>query len=267
MILKCRFALTFVCLFAVFNDSCAGLPLSDLTPHHDVPRETSEREHTTKQNHDVRLQKWQGDDLRAALCPYKNLHWDIDIKCTDSNGLYLSIGHCLTYGDKNGKNKLHEFKCPYFQLEGHLVNDLKIDFSFGSYLVLLFLSATLLVAIVRPYKERYMNIFDTLILGHFTFMSKMQTDNYSKGMGTQLFILNLIPAFALGICLSYVKIYKVYNFRCCGRRGPRARGDNPWPYQSTFEDDIFDNSGTKNKSNMTSSRDIETQPLLTPTAD
>ena len=123
MILKCRFTLRFVCLFAVFYDSCAGLPLSDLTPHHDVPRETSEREHTTKQDHDVRLQKWQGDDLRAALCPYKNLHWDIDIKCTDSNGLYLSIGHCLTYGDKNGKNELHEFKCPYFQLEGHLVND------------------------------------------------------------------------------------------------------------------------------------------------
>ena len=44
----------------------------------------------------------------------------------------------------------------------------KIPFSFGSYLVLIFLSATLLVAIARPYRESYMNSFDTLLLGQLT---------------------------------------------------------------------------------------------------
>jgi hypothetical protein len=72
----------------------------------------------------------------------------------------------------------------------------KIHFSFGSYLVLLFLSATLLIAIARPYKESYMNIFDAIILGHFTFMSKIQTDDYFSGMGTHLSIVSLIPALA-----------------------------------------------------------------------
>ena len=212
--------------------------------------------------------------LLLVLYPFKIIRFCL-FKCR-FNMLHLNAFvdkfHSCYRNGLNGDKDMRSFAGLYFLLRGftflyYPCKLYKIDFSFGSYMVLLFLSATLLVAIVRPYKERYMNIFDTLILGHFTFMSKMQTDNYSKGMGTQLFILNLIPAFALGICLSYVKIYKVYNFRCCRRWGPRARGDNPWPYQSTSEDDIFDNSGTKNKSNMTSSRDIETQPLLTPTAD
>ena len=77
----------------------------------------------------------------------------------------------------------------------------KIHFSLGSYLFLIFLSATLLIAIAKPYKESYRNVFDTLILGHFTFISKIQNDKYYKGMGTQLFIMNFIPAFALGICM------------------------------------------------------------------
>ena len=52
----------------------------------------------------------------------------------------------------------------------------KITFSFGSYLVLIFLSATLLIAIVRPYKESYMNVFDTVILGHFYYVHVQDTN-------------------------------------------------------------------------------------------
>jgi hypothetical protein len=77
----------------------------------------------TKQE-DIRLHIWQGDDLKAALCPENYLHWDVDVKCTDSDGVYLSIGHCLTYHtNKHGRHFLHEYKCPYFQLEGHQVTD------------------------------------------------------------------------------------------------------------------------------------------------
>ena len=57
-------------------------------------------------------------DLRAILCPWHN--WDTDVMCMDIRGVYLSIGHCLTY--ENGKGT-YEFKCPYFQLEGHQVSD------------------------------------------------------------------------------------------------------------------------------------------------
>ena len=110
----------------------------------------------------------------------------------------------------------------------------KIPFSFGSYLVLIFLSATLLVAIARPYKESYMNSFDTLLLGQLTFMSKMLTDDYFDGMGTQIFIGNLIPVFALVVCLLYGKILKGYKFRCthCRRR---KRNDHEIPIMTLIK--------------------------------
>ena len=137
----------------------------------------------------------------------------------------------------------------------------KIHFSFGSYLVLLFLFVTLLIAIARPYKETYMNIFDTIILGHFTFMSKIQTDNYFKGMGTQLYIVCLIPAIALGICLLYVKVYKVYavNFRCCRKWKTKFMRNNL--HQITIDD------ATSGQVNSNSTRSNEIQSLLAPTTD
>ena len=133
----------------------------------------------------------------------------------------------------------------------------KIPFSFDSYLVLIFLSATLLIAIARPYRERYMNVFDTLLLGHFAFVSKIQTDDYFKGMGTQLSIVALIPAFALGICLLYIKIFKVYNFRCCKRWKPRI--GNLMPIEDNAVNYVLKNSDRVRVS--------ATQPLLVPTTD
>ena len=131
----------------------------------------------------------------------------------------------------------------------------KIPFSFGSYLVLIFLTATLLIAIARPYKESYMNIFDTLLLGHLTFISKMYTDDYFKGMGTQLFTVSLIPAFALAICLLYIKVFKVYSFRCCKRCSRNG--------SSQIEDDVVNSM----LENLDREREKEIQPLLTHASD
>jgi hypothetical protein len=129
----------------------------------------------------------------------------------------------------------------------------KIPFSFGSYLVLVFLSATLLIAIARPYKETYMNVFDTLLLGQLTFMSKMHTGDYYDGMGTQIFLVNLIPAVALVVCLFYVKVYKVYKFRCC-RRGARNE-------TSQLEENLINSMLESNIRDRS-----ETQPLLMSTS-
>ena len=130
----------------------------------------------------------------------------------------------------------------------------KIPFSFGSYLVLIFLSATLLIAIARPYKATYMNVFDILILGQLTFASKMLTDDYYDGMGTHLFLINLIPALALVICLFYVKVLKVYNLTRCCRRG--VRNEN-CPLEDDFVNLMLENNGREGS---------ETQPLLTSTS-
>ena len=106
-----------------------------------------------------------------------------------------------------------------------------------------------------------MNVFDTVILGHFTFMSKIQIDNYFNGMGTQLSIVGLIPAFALGICLLYVKVYKVYavNFRYCRKWQAKFMRNNL--HQNTIEDAI---SGQVNSN---SARSNEIQSLLAPSID
>ena len=98
-----------------------------------------------------------------------------------------------------------------------------------------------------------MNVFDTLLFGHITFISKMHTDDYFNGMGTQLFTVSLIPAFALGIYILYIKIFKVYNVRCC-RRCTR-KGD------PQIEEDIV-NSLLENLD-----MERETQPLLTYASD
>ena len=128
----------------------------------------------------------------------------------------------------------------------------KIPFSFGSYLVLIFLTATLLIAIARPYKENYMNIFDTLLLGHLTFLSKIQTDKYFQGLGTQLVILSLVPAFALGICLLYIKVLKEYNFTCC--RVCMKNGNSQIEDTRDIVDSVIEN--------MDRERESVTQPLL-----
>ena len=91
----------------------------------------------------------------------------------------------------------------------------EIPFSFGSYIVLIFLATTLLVAIVRPYKETYMNIFDVLLLGYLTFISQLALQDYFDTAGLQLFSLNLFPVFLLGVFLFYSKIFKACNFKCC----------------------------------------------------
>ncbi len=137
----------------------------------------------------------------------------------------------------------------------------KIHFSFGSYLVLLFLSATLLIAIARPYKESYMNVFDTIILGHFTFVSKILiSDDYFRGMGTQVFIVSLIPALALGICLLYVKVYKVYKFRFCRKWATKFLRNSL--HQIAIEDANSESVSVENSDNT---RWNEIQSLLGPT--
>ena len=108
MIVKRRLALMFICLSAILYNDFTSLPLSNHTTYFAVPPVTSERGNTTKQE-DIRLYNWWDGDLRAALCPDDHMHWDVDIKCTDSNSIYLSIGHCLTYKNRNGENVLYEF--------------------------------------------------------------------------------------------------------------------------------------------------------------
>lgn len=117
---------------------------------------------------------------------------------------------------------------------------------------MIFLSATLLIAIAKPYKESYMNVFDTILLGQLTFMSKMHTSDYYDGMGTQIFLVNLIPAIALVVCLLYAKVIKVYKFRCCRRCVKNSQTEDDL-VNSLLESNVRDRSETQPLLNSTSS--------------
>jgi hypothetical protein len=112
-------------LIITFQDRVVSLPFSDdVAPGTEVQEQSNVTEQTTipiKASHNEFLPKNESEiDVRAALCTW--YVWDADVMCMDSRGVFLSIGHCLTY--ENGRGA-YEFKCPYFLLEGHQVSEVE----------------------------------------------------------------------------------------------------------------------------------------------
>ena len=66
---------------------------------------------------------------------------------------------------------------------------------------LFYLFATLLIAWLKPYKELYMNLLDTIILATITLMSLILSSEYFSAQATELYVLIFIPTglFALYI--------------------------------------------------------------------
>ena len=133
MIIKCVSVLCLLCLSVIiFQDLVVSLPFSNdvdllsTAPHTKVQERSNVTELTKmsiETGHGGLLQNNESEiDLRAALCPWYT--WDSDVKCTDSWGVFLSIGHCLTYESGKGAYEFaYALKCPYFLLEGHQVSD------------------------------------------------------------------------------------------------------------------------------------------------
>jgi hypothetical protein len=69
------------------------------------------------------------------------------------------------------------------------------------YLGFLFSFAALLLACVKPYKNNYMNVLDTLLLAHISLMCHLLSREWFSGAETQLLIVSLIPALAFGLLL------------------------------------------------------------------
>ena len=126
----------------------------------------------------------------------------------------------------------------------------KIPISFWSYLVLIFLATTVLIALARPYRQNYMNILDTLLLAHITFISQLFLGDFSDSKEIQLLIINLIPASSLGLFLLLSMCLKVrLRYKCC-RKSEVAT--------ETIE--------TKNSALGDCNEHGSSQPLITPTS-
>ena len=72
----------------------------------------------------------------------------------------------------------------------------------------LFSIAALLIAFAKPYKEKYMNVLDTLLLAHLSIVCHLLTRNRFSGEGTQTLIITLIPALLFGL-LPFLKLFKM----------------------------------------------------------
>ena len=81
------------------------------------------------------------------------------------------------------------------------------------YRAFLFLSAALLVACVRPYKDMHRNILDTLLLAHTSVICQLLTREWFPGAEEQILLIGLIPAIVFALILILKLCYKLTNRR------------------------------------------------------
>ena len=108
----------------------------------------------------------------------------------------------------NGGKDMRSFSGLYFFLiclvylrNAYVSRDLKL-FPF-IYASLIFVASALLIAFIKPYKQRYMNVLDTLLLAQITVVCILLSREYFSGDGTQIFAIMLIPAIVFKLLLFF----------------------------------------------------------------
>lgn len=92
----------------------------------------------------------------------------------------------------------------------------------------LFSIAALLTAYSQPYKEKYMNVLDTLLLAHLSIVCHLLARNWFSGADTQILIVALIPALVLGVVVVIILCWKSKNrlLGCCQIKKKQVLVDN-----------------------------------------
>ena len=86
----------------------------------------------------------------------------------------------------------------------------KLHITFWTYQTYLFLTTTLLIAYLKPYKQNYMNVLDTLLLAHITAVCQLlSTDHFPTNGNIIVFYVLLLPAIVFGLLLVINVCYKV----------------------------------------------------------
>ena len=120
--------------------------------------------------------------------------------------------------------------------------------SFWLYAALIFSASSALVASVRPYKQKYMNILDTLLLVHLNVVCMLLSREYFPGDGIQLYVVLLLPKIVFGLLLTY-KLYAIFKNKIVGHcKHYSKQTNNGTAVESSLEQDNH-----------------EQQPLINPT--
>ena len=128
-----------------------------------------------------------------------------------------------------------------------------------SYLVFIFLASTLLIALVRPYKEMYMNVIDTFLLANLTLLCHLLTRHYFNGEARQIMMLTSVPVILFGgfalykVCMQLkVKQRLTNTWQLCLKQ---CRNVGRYPFHfARINSESEDNCG-------------QNQPLLSPTSN
>ena len=91
-----------------------------------------------------------------------------------------------------------------------------------SYEAILFSSAAMLIALVRPYKKMYMNVLDSLLLALLTMichlLSISDSPYYLTIRGIEVFTISLIPGVTFWLYLIFKVVFKLWKQLKCYSR-------------------------------------------------
>ena len=76
----------------------------------------------------------------------------------------------------------------------------------------IFLIFSLLIALIQPYKKKYINILDSLLLVHLTVICLLLSRDYFPGDGAQILVMTLLPVAMFGLFV----VFKIIS-KCHGR--------------------------------------------------
>ena len=101
--------------------------------------------------------------------------------------------------------------CFYHQLKIE-----RLSISFWSYQIILLLSSSVLIALIRPYKKNYMNLLNTLLLALLALQYHLLSKGHTPDQSTKLLVTTLVPAIGF---VTYIAI-KIIS-RICKLKGAK----------------------------------------------
>ena len=116
----------------------------------------------------------------------------------------------------DGDRDMRSFSGIYYLMIGlmflyHRLEIWKLHISGWLYYALIFLSFALLITIIRPYKQKYVNILETLFLVYIAITCVLLSRDPFAGEETQIFIVLLIPSVVFGLIIFLKACVKLKN--------------------------------------------------------
>ena len=79
------------------------------------------------------------------------------------------------------------------------------------YATFVFLASTVLIAFIKPYKQTYMNVLDTLLLAHLTVVCALMSREYYSEEGIQIFAIVLVLTAVFKLIILFIVVVKFKN--------------------------------------------------------